>query len=401
MSKEIRALTARPEVASLLEHWSNAKSGVLEQASAIQKIPAPTFDEWQRAAMVEAHYRSVGLHDVLMDDLGNVYGRMPGLEPTRPALLISAHMDTVFPAATLLTLRHDDDSKQLFGPGIGDNSLGLAAMLSLCHALPEFSLTPESDIWWVATVGEEGLGDLRGMRQACDRLGDRIGLAIILEGIGLGRIFYAGLGVRRLQVLVKGQGGHSWLHAGRPSAIHHLVRIGAALVERISPPKRPRSTLNIGLIEGGTSINTLAPEASFSIDLRSVDSTALARLEADVRACIASLNHKPEIEVSVQVVGDRPSAALAQDHPLIRAAQSVLRSLAIGPGSREIGSTDANIPLARQIPAICIGITTGGDAHTIGEFIDTGPVSTGMQQLTLLALLAAEHATSWSAWHGK
>jgi di/tripeptidase len=155
------------------------------------------------------------------------------------------------------------------------------------------------------------------------------------------------------------------------------------------------------LIEGGTSINTLAHEASLSIDLRSVDSTALARLEADVRNCIVSLNHKPEIEVSIQVVGDRPSAALAQDHALVRAAQSVLRSLNIGPGSREIGSTDANIPLARGIPAICIGITTGGDAHTTGEFIDTLPVSAGMQQLTLLALLAAEHSTSWSVWHGK
>jgi acetylornithine deacetylase/succinyl-diaminopimelate desuccinylase-like protein len=219
MQKHIRTLTARPPVASLLEHWSNSKSGVLEQAAAIQKIAAPTFHEWQRAAMVEAHFRKVGLHDVLTDDLGNVYGRMPGQEPGRPALLISAHMDTVFPATTALTLRHDDDSKQLFGPGIGDNSLGLAAMLSLCEALPEHSLTPECDIWWVATVGEEGLGDLRGMRHACDRLGDRIGLALILEGIGLGRIFYAGLGVRRLQVLVKGPGGHSWLHAGRPSAV--------------------------------------------------------------------------------------------------------------------------------------------------------------------------------------
>src|SRR5574341_1665044 len=271
MNREIRALTARPEVASLLEHWSEAKSDVLERAATIQKIAAPTFNEWQRAAMVEAYYRSVGLQDILIDDLGNAYGRMPGLEPSHPALMISAHMDTVFPPTPPLTLRQDDDSKQLFGPGIGDNSLGLAAMLSLCGALPEFSLTPESDIWWVATVGEEGLGDLRGMREACDRLGDRIGLALVLEGIGLGRIFYAGLGVRRLQVLVKGPGGHSWLHAGRPSAIHHLVRIGAALVERVSPPKRPRSTLNIGLIEGGTSINTLAPEAGLSIDLRSVD----------------------------------------------------------------------------------------------------------------------------------
>ncbi len=400
MQKQIRALAARPDVARLLASWVEGASRVLEQAAHIQSIPAPTFQEGQRAQLIEARFREIGLSEIETDQLGNVYGRTPGTDLHRPALLISAHMDTVFPVSTPLALRYDESARQLFGPGIGDNSLGLAALLLLAEALPAHGITPECDIWWVATVGEEGLGDLRGMRQACDHLGDRIGLALILEGIGLGRIFYAGLGVRRLRVIVRGPGGHSWLHAGRPSTIHHLLRVGAALVDKVAPPKRPRSTLNIGLIEGGTSINTLAPEASLSIDLRSVESTALAHLEADVRSVVESLNHSPEIEVITEVVGDRPSASLALDHPLVRAAQGVLRHLNVGPGSREIGSTDANILLSRRVPAVCIGVTTGGDAHTVREFIDTIPVSAGMQQLTLLALLATAHSGEWSVWQG-
>lgn len=398
MQKQIRALAADQEVANLLAAWSTTHTRVLDSAIAIQSIPAPTFEESTRADFVEAQFQRMELLDISRDELGNVYGRLPGRDRRRPAVMISAHLDTVFPASTPLRIRIDGDAKQVYGPGIGDNSLGLAAMLGLAEGLLHHQVTPHADLWCVATVGEEGLGDLRGMREVCSRLAGRLGLAVILEGIGLGRIFYAGLGVRRLKVTVKGPGGHSWLHAGRPSAIHHLLRVGAALVEHVSPPRRPRSTLNIGIIEGGTSINTLASGASMSIDLRSTDSQALVRLEQEVRERIIELPHHEDIEVTVDVVGDRPSAALAQDHPLVRAAQGILRYLNVGPGSREIGSTDANIPLSRNMPAVCVGITTGGDAHTVGEFIDMLPVPTGMQQITLLSLLAAEYSELWSSW---
>jgi acetylornithine deacetylase/succinyl-diaminopimelate desuccinylase-like protein len=274
-------------------------------------------------------------------------------------------------------------------------------MVQLAEQITQRGMTPATDIWWVATVGEEGLGDLRGIRHACDHLGDRLGLAVILEGIGLGRIYHAGMGVRRFKVTVKGPGGHSWLHADRPSAIHHLMRLGAAIVEQVQPPKRPRSSLNIGLITGGTSINTLAPEAAFSIDLRSVDAQALMNMESAVKSLIGRFDGVPDLRIDTEVVGDRPSASLPASHPLVRAAEAVLRYVNAGPGTREIGSTDANIPLARGIPSVCIGITTGGGAHTVEEFIDTGPVATGMCQLTLLALLAARNVVEWSQWEAR
>lgn len=164
------------------------------------------------------------------------------------------------------------------------------------------------------------------------------------------------------------------------------------------PPRRPRSSTNIGLISGGTSINTLAPEASLSIDLRSVDSATLARLESEVAQTVARFADAPDLRVTTEVVGDRPSAALSPDHPLVRGVQHVLRFLNAGPGSREIGSTDANIPLARHIPSACIGITSGGGAHTADEFIATAPIGTGMGQLLLVSLLALQNLDVWCAW---
>jgi acetylornithine deacetylase/succinyl-diaminopimelate desuccinylase-like protein len=152
------------------------------------------------------------------------------------------------------------------------------------------------------------------------------------------------------------------------------------------------------LISGGTSINTLAPIAECFIDLRSVDGDALTRMEAEVRDHVLHSDDQPDLSASVEVVGDRPSASLPLEHPLVRAAQGILRYINTGPGSREIGSTDANIPLSRGIPAICIGITTGGGAHTAEEFIDIPPLGTGMKQLTLLSLLGAKHTVDWGRW---
>ncbi len=391
-------MTTRPEIAALLTQWAKAQAEVLADALTIQRIPAPTFSEGQRAAWVGARFDAIGLHEVQRDEVGNVYGHMPGSDASSPALMVSAHLDTVFSLGTDLAVRHDPTAGTLAGPGIGDNSLGVAAMLRLAEALVDQPARPPAAIWWVATVGEEGLGDLRGMRRACDVLAGQVGLVLVLEGIGLGRIFHAGMGVRRLKVTVRGPGGHSWLHAGRPSAIHHLLRIGAALVDDVTPARRPRSALNIGLIEGGTSINTLAAEASLSIDLRSVDGAALDRLERSVRAVVERVQPPQGLTVTIEVVGDRPSAALPANHPLVQAAQHALRAADAGSITREVGSTDANIPLSRGIPAICVGITTGGEAHTVNEYIHIDPVVAGMRQITLLTLLAAEHAREWSVW---
>jgi acetylornithine deacetylase/succinyl-diaminopimelate desuccinylase-like protein len=373
---------------------------MLAETLTVQRIAAPTFEERARAEYVHTRFVEIGLADIAIDDIGNVYGRLPGSgQQQQPAVMVSAHLDTVFPGDTDLTLTTDKSAGRVVGPGVGDNCTGLGAMIQLAEAMAQRSMALPADVWWVATVGEEGLGDLRGMRRACDTLVGKFGLAIILEGIGLGRIYHAGMGVRRLKIAVQGPGGHSWLHAGRPSAIHQLLRLGASITDHVRPPKRPRSSLNIGLISGGTSINTIAPEATCTIDLRSVENDALTRMEAEVRDQVQAFDSIAELSIRTEVVGDRPSASLPGEHPLVRAAQASLRHVNVGPGSREIGSTDANIPLSRGIPAVCIGITTGGGAHTTEEYIDIPPLGTGMNQLTLLTLLAAHNSTSWSRWN--
>lgn len=398
MQKEIRAMAARNDVADLLKFWqAGGAAHALAETISIQQIAAPTFDEKARADYVQARFHALQLSDISRDEMHNVYGRLPGLK-SGPAVLVSAHLDTVFPHGTDLSVETDETAGQVKGAGIGDNAMGLGAMINLADALIRLQIRPTVDVWFVATVGEEGLGDLRGIKRTCDHLNGRIGQAIILEGIGLGRIYHAGMGVRRLRIAVQGPGGHSWLHAGRPSAIHHLMRIGAAIVEGVTPPKRPRSSLNIGLLSGGTSINTIAPLASCSVDLRSIDSAALLRMEAEVTDVLMRYDSEQELSVTSEVVGDRPSAVLSAEHPLVRAAVAVLRHMNAGPGSREIGSTDANVPLARRIPSVCIGITTGGGAHSAEEYIDTPPIATGMRQLSLLTMLATEHAQQWSRW---
>lgn len=398
MQPPIDTLADDPAVAAILAHWAQHAERVVDDALAIQAIPAPTFEEQARAQHIERRFHALGLADVAQDAVGNVYARTPGSSPERPAVLVSAHLDTVFSPPVVLEATRGRQGARAYGPGLGDNSLGLAALTALAGQLQAQGHVPPADIWWVATVGEEGLGNLRGMRAAAARLRERIGVGLVVEGIGLGWVYHAGLGVRRLRVTVRGPGGHSWLNPPPPSAIHHLLRIGAALVEEIGLPSVPRSAFNIGLIEGGTSVNTRAAQASLTIDLRSVDAETLTRLEAQAQAIIARFSDSPELEMATEVVGDRPSAALARHHPLVRAALATLKQLGWKESHAAAGSTDANALLAARIPAICIGLTTGKGVHTTDEVIDTEPVITGMRQLTLLTLLAARHVEEWQAW---
>lgn len=396
MKKQIERLASEPAVASLLGYWEAHREDVVKQALEIQAIPAPTFEEQARGEAVAKLFADAGLADVEQDKVGNVYGRTVGADASKPALLVSAHLDTVFPRSTDLTTRYEADGR-IYGAGLGDNSLGVAALLGLMQAMQAQNITPPADIWWVATVGEEGLGDLRGIRRAVEKLDGKIGLSIILEGIGLGWIYNAGLGVRRLRVTVTGPGGHSWLHPAPPSAIHQLLLLGAALVEEVNPPDVPRSSFNIGLIDGGTSINTRAPKASLSIDMRSVDRNTLQAIETRVRDVVRRFTSSL-LEINIDVIGDRPSARLSTQHPLVVAAQSALNAAGAPQANLSIGSTDANIPLSKGIPSVCVGISTGGNPHTVSEYIETTPITVGMKQLTLLTLLAARNTETWCEW---
>ncbi len=395
MQDHFQSLTTTPETLDLLAYWSQHSSQIVDDALALQSIPAPTFDESARGGAMLERFESLNLADVHRDDVGNVYGRTPGASADRPALLVSAHLDTVFPADTDLTPRREAGSGRIYGPGLGDNSLGLASLLGLARQLSGVAPLPLVDIWWVCTVGEEGLGNLRGMRSVVRRLGGRLGAGLVLEGIGLGWIYHVGLGVRRLRITVRGPGGHSWLHPAPPSAVHALLTLGARLVEGVEPPAEPRSAFNIGTIEGGISVNTRAASASMNVDLRSVDGETLARLEGELREIVHRFEPEPGLTISIDVTGDRPSAALPADHPLVAAAQAALWAVGWEDVTLSTGSTDANVLLANGIPTVCVGITTGGAPHTLNEYINLEPIEIGMKQIALLAKLAAAGVDTW------
>jgi len=348
---------------------------VLDLACAIQQIPAPTFHERQRAEWIRQQFEAGGLADVEIDDTGNVYARIPGRGDARP-LVISAHLDTVFPLDTDLHLIRS--AEHIAGPGIGDNSVGLAGLMSLAWLLHARPAHPRGDIWLVANVGEEGLGDLKGMQAVVDRFGDRPIGYLVLEGMGLGEVFHRGLGVQRYRITVRTNGGHSWLDYGRPSAIHEL----ACLINHLTSlpiPKEPRSTMNVGMISGGTSINTIASRASLELDLRSISVATLTTMSDEVICAVKAAN-RPGIRCQVEVIGQRPAGEIPLRHPLVQLADRSLRRIGFSPVFG-VGSTDANIPLSRGYPAICIGLTTGTGAHTTDEFIRTPPLAKGLEHL--------------------
>lgn len=358
----------------------------VEQGIAIQQIAAPTFAECARAAYVAEQFTALGLNNVELDEMCNVYGRLPGKAATQPGLMVSAHTDTVFAADTDLSIRREGDL--IFGAGLGDNSIGVAALLAAIKWLRHGQITPPHDLWFVAPTREEGLGDLGGMRAAYARLQPFIRGVVNIEGLAFGHIYYAGIAVRRLKISARASGGHSWLHYGRPSATHAIVELGARITS-IHPPVNPRTTYNIGMIEGGTTINAIATHASLWLDMRSEDRAALARLENDVRAHIKALE-ADDLAFTVEIVGDRPAGAIPVTHPYVQAALHSLAEMGVR-ASLEVGSTDANIPLAEGCPAITIGITRGGNAHRLDEYIEVAPVALGLRHLfSVLTTLAKD-----------
>jgi tripeptide aminopeptidase len=353
---------------------------ILDLAIAIQQIPAPTFYEGERAEFVRAKFSECGLADVQIDATGNVYGRMPGRgDSNRLPLVISAHLDTVFP--TSVDLHYEREAERVLAPGIGDNSLGVAGLTGLKWALEESNISPAGDLWLVANVCEEGLGDLRGIRAVVDRFGGGVQAYLVLEGMSLGQIYHRGLGVKRYRISIQTSGGHSWIDYGKPSAIHELTALSTRLAA-LELPRNPRTTLNIGVISGGSSVNTIAAEAMLELDLRSESAETLEGIAREAEQIVQSAE-KPEITVQMKVIGQRPSGEIPVGHPLIKLAQSCLREVGIEP-RLNIGSTDGNLPLSLGYPAITIGLTTGGRAHTVHEFINTVPLEKGMKQLVIL-----------------
>lgn len=358
---------------------------LLDMACAIQQIPAPPFGEEVRAAFVASEFKKAGLSDVHTDAPGNVYARLPGGGGALP-VVVSAHLDTVFPLMTDLGIKKDGD--RIYGPGIGDNSLAVAALFGLVWELahaPGSMVSLRSalpgDLWLVANVGEEGLGNLRGMRAVVEKFKDQVKAYIVLEGLALGQLYHRGLGSVRFRIITRTAGGHSWKDYGEPSAIHELAKLIVQLTGIVLPTE-PRTTLNVGVISGGTSINTVAPEAQLELDLRSEEQAALEALVTRVNRLVKAVNGKG-VEVVAQEIGNRPSGSIPRTHPLVQLAQKNITDHGMQP-SLAISSTDANIPLSLGYPAICVGISTGSGAHTVGEYIQAKPVEGGLAQLVSL-----------------
>ena len=365
-------------------------------------IAAPPFGEAERAKWFCERFHEIGLVGARVDAEGNAVGelRVESAGAEEPVVLLSAHLDTVFPAGTECSPR--EDGAKILGPGACDNGAGLAALLGLAAALRHAEIAPACTILFAANVGEEGEGDLRGMRHLfrTEPYAGRIRAAIALEGGGEAMVVDRALGSRRLRVTIAGPGGHSWADAGRANPI---LALAAALVElgKLRLPSRPRTTLNCGVIGGGTSVNSIPESATADLDLRSVSGMELDRMELAVletleRVVEAENRRRGEAELRLQVrrIGERAAGALAASSALYSSVRAVDRHLGIATEAR-IGSTDANLPLSMGVEALAIGAGgTGWGIHTLQEGYDPTGRELALRRVLLLLLdacaLAAE-----------
>ena len=378
-------------VRAALDWFTPNISWVNDQQVRITEIPAPPFQEAQRAAAVKELLAETGL-PAHIDKTGNVIGELRG-ENEKEIVVISAHLDTVFPPSTDVKVHRD--ASHMTAPGISDNGCGLAALLALASAVQFAHLKPQRTVLFVGDVGEEGEGNLRGMRALVDAYRGKLKAIVVLDGSGTDHVTTKALASRRLEALISGPGGHSWSDFGMPNPINALVR-GSVRFINTKVPASPRTTFNIGQIEGGTSVNSVPYEARLKVDIRSESEDELTRLESALRECIAAGvrdemdsardRSKGKLEWKVELLGSRPGGELAQDSPLLAALRAADEF--VGNQSRiERSSTDANIPLSLGIDAISIGAGgSGGGAHSLQEWYDSAGREAGLKRALLTVL---------------
>jgi acetylornithine deacetylase/succinyl-diaminopimelate desuccinylase-like protein len=365
----------------------------VELQARLCEIPAPPYQEAARGQELQRLFQELGLRDVRVDAAGNVIGVRGGKAP-RPNLVFAAHLDTVFPAGTNVQVTRAGDL--LKGPGIGDNCRGLAVMLAVIGALNEAQVETHGTITFVADVGEEGLGDLRGMKSLFfDSLKGQIDKFVSVDGTGLG-ITHIGVGSNRYKVTFKGPGGHSYGAFGMANPIQAMGR-AIAKIDALEVPSQPRTTFNVGRVGGGTSVNAIPFEAWMEVDLRSADPAALKDLDTRFHAAIqqavaeenARWNHRGAVNASAELAGVRPAGLTARDSPIVQTAIAVSRALQIEEVLHE-GSTDSNVPMNLKIPAITIGGGgAGAGAHSLNETFDAADSWRGTQRALLLAIALA------------
>lgn len=389
----VAGLAAEPSVRRALDFARSTEQDTVREQIRLCEIPAPPFGEAMRAAAYAQSMRAAGLTNVRIDSVGNVLGERPG-RTRRPHLVLSAHLDTVFPADVPVSVTRDKN--WLRGPGIADDCRGLAVVLAVARALEAAKVQTEGPITFVGTVGEEGLGDLRGVKALyASTLREQSHRFVSVDGDGYA-ITNVGIGSRRYRVTFRGPGGHSYDDFGRANPVN-AVGLAIARVSRLEVPVAPRTTFSVGRIGGGTSINSIASEAWMEVDLRSADEAALKQLDAafqaSVRAALEEENGRRKshdaLTVAIESVGNRPAGRTDPASTVVETAMATLRALGL-PVRLDERSTDANLPMSVGISSIAIGGGgVGRDAHSPRESFDTSESWRGTQLVTLLAVALA------------
>ena len=427
----IGQLASLPRVHAAFQWFHLHDRRMMQWQQELVSIAAPPFGESKRAEWLADRFRELKLQQVDIDSVGNVLGCYPG-NPSRAGqrcVMLSAHIDTVFPLHTPIAplLEHN----RLEAPGACDNGAGVAGLLATAAALESCGIELPCDLLFAGNVGEEGEGDLRGMRHlyGASPWRERIGANVVLDGAGCEVVVTQALGSRRYLVTMKGPGGHSWTDAGTPNPIVVLSRAIAAISE-VALPASPRTTLNIGTIEGGSSVNSIPEFATARFDLRSLEAEQLVRLEVELHRAVedavllsnasgrttrnkgagpasgrgssgGSGSSTGPVQFLIDRIGDRPAGCLADNSPLLEALHAVDRHLGIRTEQR-VASTDANIPLSLGIPALSIGAGgDGGGIHTRSEWYDASGRELALKRILLLLLLALDHVASSSGAAGK
>jgi tripeptide aminopeptidase len=384
-------LSDNARVRAALDWFTPNISWVNDQQARLTEIPAPPFQESARAEAVKALLAEAGV-SVQIDKTGSVIGELRGVNE-KEIVIVAGHLDTVFPPGTDVKVHRD--GSRMVAPGISDNGTGLAALVAMARALQFAHLKPQRTIFFVADVGEEGEGNLRGIRAIVDTYRARLKAVVVLDGSGTDHVTTKALASRRLEALITGPGGHSWSDFGMPNPINALVR-GSVRFINTKVPSSPRTTFNIGQIEGGTSVNSIPYEARLKVDIRSETEDELTRLESALRECIAAGvrdemdsardRSKGKLEWKVELLGSRPGGELAADSALLAALRAA--DDFVGNQSRiERSSTDANIPLSLGIEAISIGAGgNGGGAHSLQEWYDSAGREAGLKRALLTVL---------------
>jgi acetylornithine deacetylase/succinyl-diaminopimelate desuccinylase-like protein len=405
---QVTAIAARRTVHAAFAWIHGNPKTIMDWQRELVSIPGPPFGEELRSQWLAARFREIGLSRVETDAVGNVFGTIPAAslppESTGPVVVLSAHLDTVFPAE--IVLNPVLDGERLDAPGASDNGAGVAGMLALAQAILRAGIELPIPLVLMGNVGEEGEGDLRGVRHLYQHgtLAQRIAAHIVLDGAGTDSAVTQALGSIRFQVTISGPGGHSFTDAGTPNPIAALASALATLAD--TPlPENPRTTLNLGTIRGGTSVNSIPESARASVDFRSTAPEMLVRLEVAlhrvVEDAVARVNAnstaangsgRGPLRFVIEKIGDRPAAQLPDKSPLLATLRAVDRHLNLRTDLR-LGSTDANIPLALGVPALSMGAGgEGGGAHTLAEWYSARDRETGLRRVLLLTLAMLDWA---------